>query len=807
MISKVFTHSIRALRRQRSYVFINIIGLAIGIACSLLIAIFILHETSFDNFHEHKDRIHRVVLHGKIGGQDFKGAWTPAPMGPAMASEFPEVQSFLRLSRWSETVIRHDDKAFTEDHFVEADSSFFYFFSIPLLHGDKQTVLNEPYSLVLSESTAAKIFGEEDPMGKMIKVGTETTLYKITGVMADIPETSHFSANMIGSFMTNPRANSTAWLANSYGTYVMLHPEADIYAVNQRFDDMVVKYASEEIRNFLGVSMEEFASQGNRYNYFIQPLKDIHLDPTVENIFKPANDPRYLWIFGSIGLLILIIAVINFMNLSTAQSTKRAKEVGIKKVSGANRASLIRQFLMETIIIAVFAMLLAIIITEVSMPSLNRLLDIHLALNYLSNWYTFPALILFTVITGMLAGSYPALYLSSFDPNAVLKGKANNSRGTLRIRSALTVLQFTISIALVVGTLIMNRQISYMLNKDLGFEKEHIVVIRRAGALQGQVNSFKEEVKNLAGVISVSASTSVPGHNNHNTGYTVLGRPEESFILQTNWVDYDFPDTYGIKMSSGRFFDPEMLTDREAAIINDKATRLFMLDHPLETKFHGGNMVGQESATIPIIGTVYDFHFESLRQDIKPYMFQFKHDEIQSGYISVRLSPAAPGTIIQDIEAIWASFTANDPLIYFFLDQDLKRMYMEESRNATLSMLFTILAIMIASLGLYGLTAYTVAQRTKEISIRKTFGASVSNIWRLISKEVILLVIIATTIAWPLIYWAASNWLENFHYRISLNPYDFLTGLLIAVIIALTTISYRTVRAALVNPSVSLKYE
>ncbi len=807
MITKIFTHSIRALRRQRFYVLINILGLAIGLACSLLIAIFIIQETSYDQFHEHKERIYRVVLHGKIGGQEFTGSWTPAPMGPAMVNEFPEVEGFLRLNRWHETVIRYEDKAFTENHFVEADSSFFNFFSIQLIQGNKETVLSEPYSVVVSETTARKIFGEEEPVGKMIKVGTGTTLYQVSGIMEDIPDYSHFSANMIGSFMSNPRSAGTGWLSNSFATYVMLHAESDPITVNKRFDDLVVKYAGPEIRQFLGVGIEDFLSQGNRYNYYVQPLTSIQLDPSIENIFKPANDPRYLWIFGSIGLLILGIAGINFMNLSTAQATKRAKEVGIKKVSGASRGSLIRQFLVETMIIAIFAMLLAIIIAEVSLPFINELLDLQLRLNYNSNWYTLPALVLFTGMVGIIAGCYPAFYLSSFNPNAVLKGKTNQSRGTLGIRKALTVLQFAISIVLIIGTLVMNRQIKYMLNKDLGFEKEHIMVIRRAGALQGQVNSFKEEIKSLAGVVAASASTAVPGHNNNNSGYTLLGRPEESFIIQTNWVDHDFIETYGITVSSGRFFDPDMPTDREGGIINDRAAQLFRLEEPLQARFQGNNMIDEETVTIPVIGTVRDFHYESLRHDIGPYIFQFKHDEIQSGYISVRLNPAASPTIIQDIETIWASFTANDPMIYFFMDQALERMYVEESRNAALSMLFTVLAIIIASLGLFGLTSYNVSQRTKEISIRKTFGASVLDIWRLISKEVLLLIIISTAIAWPLIFWVASNWLQNYHYRINLNLIDFLSGLLTAVLIALATISYRTVRAAMINPATNLKYE
>lgn len=807
MFKKILTHSIRALRRQKSYVFINIVGLATGIACSLVIALFIVHELSYDQYHEHKDRIHRVVLHGKIGGQELRGGWTPAPMGPTMAEEFPEVEAFLRLNEWSETVIRYEDRAFTEDHFVEADSSFFDFFSVRLLDGDPKTALTEPFTLVLSASTAEKIFGDENPMGKMLRVGTGTTLYAVTGVMEDIPDNSHFSANIIGSFVTSWRASNTDWLSNNLSTYVMLHPAASADDVDARFYDLVLKYAGDEIRRFIGTSIEEFLAQGNIFNYFTQPLTNIHLNPEIENPFQAANDPRYLWIFGSIGFLILVIASINFMNLSTAQATRRAKEVGIKKVSGASKGSLIRQFLVETVILAFFALLLAVVIVELAIPYLGNLLDTQLRMGYLDHWYTIPMIVVFTCLIGIFAGSYPAFYLSSFDPNAVLKGNVSGSRNTMTIRSALTVLQFAISIILVVGTLVMYRQLHYMMNKDLGFDQEHVLVIRRAGALGDQGNSFKAELKNIPGVAAVSFSTAVPGHSNNNNGYTMPGRPDESFILQTNWVDYDFLETYGLHVTSGRFFDPELLTDREACLINDMAVRKFLIDDPLTARFQGFNQVSDEPAQLPVIGTFGDFHFESMRQDIGPYMFQFRHDQIQWGFVSIRLLPSATGQVLQEIENTWASFTANDPMLYFFMDEDFRRMYREEQRNASLSVIFTILAIIIASLGLFGLTSFNVAQRTKEIGVRKTFGASVFDVWRLISKDIIVLVAIATAIAWPIIYWVAANWLENYHYRISLSPVDFFTGFVIAVIIALITISYRTIRAASVNPSVTLKYE
>lgn len=807
MINILFKHSLRALKKQKTYVVINVVGLAIGIACSLVIAVFVMHELSYDQDQVHKNRIHRIVLHGKIGGQEIQASWVSPPVGPAMLVEFPEVEDYTRINTWGETVVRWEDHAVAEDHFVEADSSFFNIFSYRLLQGDPATALTEPYSVVLTQTAAAKVFGNEDPMNKMIRVGTFQSHHRVTGIMEDLPETTHFNINMIGSFSTNPNSENPNWLSNNLQTYLLLHPEADHARVNERFQDVVIKYIGPEALRFMGISFEEFLAQGNQYNYYLQPLTEIHLDPTVENAFKPANDPKYLWIFAGVGLLILVVAGINFMNLSTAQATRRAKEVGIKKVSGSLRGSLIGQFLSETVILSLLALLLAVLITEIALPSVNSLLGISLDLNYFSNWYTLPVMLLFAVLIGLLAGSYPAFYMSSFNPNAVLKGKVTGSRSSISLRSALTVLQFAISIVLIVGTLVMQRQIRYMLSKDLGFDKENVLVVRRAGALGEQGSSFREEVKSLAGVMNVSFATAVPGHNNNNNGYLVQGRPEETYTLFTTWADYEFLDTWGIKLSSGRYFDPSLLTDREACLINDRAVSIIGFENPLQERFMSNNLGDEEMTPMPIIGTLSDFHHESLRQDIGPYMIQFRNDDIQWGYIAIRLSPAAPMSVVQDIERIWASFTAGDPMLYFFVDQDLERMYQEEQRNYRLSGVFTILAVLIASLGLYGLTAFTVAQRTKEIGVRKTYGASISDIWILVSKEILVLVGVATLVAWPLVYWVAGNWLQNFHYRISLSPFDFLAGLVIAAFIALATISYRTIRAASVNPSLTLRYE
>lgn len=808
MLSNLLKYSLRALSRQKAHVFINIVGLSVGMVCSMIIALFIIHEVSYDRFNEKKDRIYKVILNGKLGGQEVKVSYTAAPIGPAMKSDFPEVEDFLRMNPWGETIIRYGEKGFTETDFVEADSSFFNFFSIKLLRGRTEDVLNEPHTLVLSESAAKRIFGGEDPVDKMVKVGTDSVFYRVTGIMEDVPETSHFRAEILGSFMTNPRADDNEWLSNSFGTYLLLYPQSSASAVEERIPGLLEKHVGPLLQSFLGVTIEEFFAQGNKYNLFLQPLPDIHLDPSIQQDTKAPNDPKYLLIFGSIGVLILVIAAFNFMNLSTAQAARRAKEVGIKKVSGSTREMLIGQFLMESTLLALISLVLAAVVTELTLPWFNSLLDIQMKADLFGLWYTLPLLLLVTVIIGILAGSYPAFYLSSFSPYMVLKGGRVRGRQSGRLRNLLVVLQFAISIILIIGTTIMFRQLSYMQNKELGFDKENVLVITRADAIGNHITSFKDELLKIPGVLKVSASTAVPAHSNNNNGYRVKGRSEQSFLLQTNWVDYDYLETYGIQLSSGRFFERESATDNEACVINECAVNHYQFTDPFETVFivPRGNQP-DDVANHRVIGVVKDFHFESLRTRIGPYIMHFKDENNNWGYISVRLSPEAGQAALSDIERIWGSFTGNDPVQYFFMDQDLRRLYKEERQNSILAVLFTILGIFVASLGLFGLTSFTVQQRTREIGVRKVFGASVKNIWYLIAKEILVLITLSAVIAIPLAYWIADNWLQNYEYRVRLQVFDFLAGFLAAVIIALLTISYRAIRTARMNPVDSLRYE
>ena len=806
MIQNLIRHSLSSFKRQRAYIIINILGLSIGIACSLLIALFIINEASYDRFNVKKERIFRLILNGKIGGQELTGCSTPAVMGPTMAKEFPEIEDFLRMSGWGPTVVEYNNQVFTEEHMIEADSSFFSFFSIDVLKGDPANLLNAPKKVVLSESAAMKIFGEDNPIDKPIKIGSDTVRYIVSGVMEDIPGNSHFEANMVGSFMTNRRSGDPTWLNNSFATYLLLKPNSSYKTVDEKIPELLKKYVGPELQKYMGISIEDFLSQGNKYRYFLQNLTDAHLDPSIQQEFKAASDPKYLIIFGSVAILIVLIAAVNFMNLSTAQASRRAKEVGIKKISGSTRGMLITQFLSESFLLSLIALFFALVLIKVTLPYFNDLLGTNLTLGLFRNWYTIPGLIIFTVIVGFLSGGYPALFLSSFNPYEVLKGSARNSQNNGRLRRILVVFQFAVSILLIIGTLIMYRQINYMINKDVGFNKEQVIVINRAEAVGGKMKSFKETVKNIPGVVNISSSTAVPGRINNNNGYMIEGRKDETFLAVSNWADYNFLETYGMTLVSGRNFNESYSADQQACIINETAKKDFNITDIEKVRFMNPDDSGK-IGYIPIIGVVKNFNFESLRNPIGPYLIRFQNEGMLWGYISVRLSPQNISKTISEIEKVWKEYVSNNPLQYYFVDEDFEKMYIQEKQNAQMAVIFSILAIFVASIGLFGLTSFTVEQRTKEIGVRKAMGSSISGIYFVISREILILVSVSALIAWPLIYYIAGKWLENFYYRINTGVLSLFAGLAIALSIALITISYRIMKAASVNPAQSLKYE
>jgi putative ABC transport system permease protein len=547
--------ALRHMWKNKTYVFINTLGLATGIAFFIMISLFVVHELSYDKFNDKKDRIYRLILDGKIGEQEILGAFTPIPMAAAFKEEIPDILDAVRMDNWGETVIRYEDKTFIEDHFALADSTFFNIFSFPLIIGNPQEALNAPHKVVLTESAAKKYFGDEDPMGKMLMIGTDTTLYAVTGVCRDVPANSHFEFNMLGSFLTHWRISDNTWLSNSFATYVLLTEEASQKDVEDKIRPVLMEHIGPEVQQYMGVSLEDFAAAGNRYGILLQPLTDIHLNPAVQTQFKEPNDRKYVLIFALVAIAILIIAVINYMNLATAQSAGRAHEVGLKKVVGSGKYELVWQFLVESIVLSVFALLIALLIIELLMPYYNNLVHLELNLNYTERWYIIPELLALALVVGIISGAYPAFFLSSFRPVAVLTGKVSSGTKSGILRSVLVVFQLIISVTIIVSTIVIFRQVHYMLNKDLGFNKEQVLVLEQMHVLENKIPVFKKEIEKLPGVIECSHSTAVPGHMNNVNGYMIEGRPsDDMIIITTTWTDPGQMATYKFELTQGRFF-------------------------------------------------------------------------------------------------------------------------------------------------------------------------------------------------------------------------------------------------------------
>lgn len=809
MFTNYLKTALRNIFRHKTYVIINILGLAVGFACSLLIFLFVIHELSFDKFNDKYDRIYRLYLVGKFGESEFKGAWTAAPTARAFVEEFPEVETAVRMERWDEALIRIGDRKYVENKIALADSGFFNIFSLRLLEGDPRTALSQPNAVVLTKRQSEKYFGQAEAIGRHLRIGNDTTLYSITGVMENVPENSHLEFDILISFLTNPRANDDFWLSNSFATYILLKENASVETVESKLPQMVEKYVGPQVQKALGMDLQAFTATGNEYGIFMQPMSDIHLNPDIDSDFKQSNDRKYIYIFSAVAFLILLVAGINYMNLSTARSTKRSREVGMRKVVGSTKGLLIWQFILESVIITLISLLIAILLVELLLPFFNNMLQVNLRVGYFTRWYVIPGLVLLTIIIGFFSGSYPALFLSSFMPVKVLYRKSRHGVSNVWVRSMLVVFQFTISIFLIISSFVIYRQINYMVNKDLGFDKEQLLVIRRADGIRKQIIPFKEEIKKIPGVINCTNSTAVPGYANNNNGFQIEGRSnEETYLMHVNWVDYDYLSTYRISLSEGRTFDRGFGSDSTGIIINQEAVRRFNLEDPFTTRFIQPGYTATDKTYLDVLGVCNDFHFQSLRQKIEPHVFVLKPANWDwAGYLTIRLNRDNIAQTVGQIEKRWRSFTSDEPFQYFFLDQEFETFYKEERRTAKVAVAFSILAIFIASLGLFGLTSFATEQRAREISLRKVMGSSVTGIVTLFSKEFSLLILLATLPAWAIAYLAMNKWLQHFEYHIAPNAWDFLLSMVIVLVTAFLTVSYRTYKAAQVNPAEMLKYE
>ncbi|RJP63618.1 MAG: ABC transporter permease [Ignavibacteriales bacterium] len=813
MINNFLKIILRNLIKHKTYSAINIIGLAVGITCFIALLLFVLDEMNYDRFNEKADYIYRVYISSDINGNASNTSKTAFPLGETLKNEYPEVASYTRIAYFGQHNFRYKEKLFRQGDVYAVDSTYFEIFTLPFLIGNPKTALVQPNSIVITERAAKKYFANENPVGKQFIID-DTITYNITGVMKDFPRKSHFSCNYLVSMSTYPESRSYNWINAEVTTYILFNRKINQQEFEKKLERLVNEKVGPQAAAIMGINLKEFLTNGNRYGYFLQPLTSIYLySQSRYNIELNTEwgDVRnsniyYSYIFLAIGVFILLIAIFNFMNLATAKSEGRAKEVGIRKTLGSDRSKLIRQFITESTFTCLLSVIAAYIILQFILPLFNEFVGRELSLELFTNLYTIPLLILFTLVIGLIAGSYPAFYLSSFQPSHILKTKTAGSKSGLR--SSLVIIQFAISITLIIGTLIVKSQLQYILNKDLGFKKDRLIVINNASSLGSRVETFRQIISGNPNVLSSTNSslmfqTGIPGST-----FRIEGAPESEFkASQFLDVDYDFAKTYQVQILSGRFFSKEYSTDTNTVVLNETAAKLFNLDNPVGKTIFNVNTNTRGSIPYRIIGVVKDFNYESLHQNIRPLIFHIGPVKQATSILTIRIRTENYSGAISSIRETWEDFLGGKNFFCTVLNENLANMYEDEIRIETVTTVFSSLAIFIACLGLFGLAAFVTEKRIKEIGIRKVLGASIFEIVILLSKEFTKWVLLANIIAWPVAYLVMNNWLQDFSYRIELSWTIFIISALLALIIALTTVSYQAIKAAMANPVESLKYE
>jgi len=794
-----FSVAIRNLRRHPAYSLINVAGLAIGMATCILILLYIQDELSYDRYHPHADRVYRIVDDIESGGQTVQTAGTPTGWGPALKRDFPEIELLVRMrgtgSAW---LVDLGNTIYYERKVIWAEPDLFKMFSIPLAAGDQSTALAEPYSMVISEDLAFKYFGDEDAIGKAVNLDNRWD-FTVTGVMKNIPTNSHLRPDMFVSYTTmnviRSWRNLDDWEyhRNLY-TYVRLRENVSPGDFEAKLPAFLERHAGDQYRE-AGISLRPS----------LQPLVDIHLYSNRESEHEPNGDIRYVALFIAIAFLILIIACINFINLATARSEMRAREVGVRKVLGANRVQLIRQFLGESVLMSGLAAVVAVILVHLALPAVNEIAGKQLALP-LTDWTVLSALVLGTTLIGLAAGSYPAAYLSGFLPAEVMKGSPKSGKNGLGMRQALVVIQFSMSIFLLVSTAIIHDQLDYIQTKRLGFDKEHVMVVPITGSPQiPNTPVLKQRLSELPGVVGIATTTGVPGMR----VLPILPvrpegmRPEDHLMMATLHVDEHFLDVMDIEVVAGRNFSPDWGTDTTRGfLLNETAVRHLRWGTPADAIGKRFERLTAERVSGRVIGVVQDFHLRTIHEEIEPALIMTSTYHI---FVLIRIQPEEISDTIARIEEIWRDVDPRFPLDYTFLDEDFDALYRTDRQLGEIFAVFAFLAIFVACLGLLGLASFSIQQRTREIGIRKVVGSSVSGIVMLLSKDFMKYVLLANLIAWPLAYFVMSNWLQNYAYAAEIRFEWFLAGGILALVIAWVTIGAHAVAASRRNPVNALR--
>lgn len=802
MIGNYIKTAFRNLKRHKGYAFINITGLAIGMASCILIGFFIVGQLSYDKYHKNADRIYRLCLDAQVGENFMRIPLSNAPAAQVLENNYPEVLSAARIKTRPRIPIKYKDRLFYEDGILWADNSLFEVFTFPMIDGNPQDALDRAYTVVLTKTLAEKYFGDEEPIGKVLNLNNLED-YTVTGVVKDVPANSHFTFKMLCSFETlfaSGRTERDQWLNFNLYSYLLLPENYDYRKLEAKFPALVDQYMGKDIK-----------AMGGHFDYFLQPLTRIYLHSHMENEIAPTGDIRNVYIFSIIAFFILLIACINFMNLSTARSSLRAKEVGIRKVVGAGKSELTKQFMGESLIYSFIALVLGLILVRLALPCFRSVAGTEFHFGFVDASWIIPSFFGLLIIVGLTAGSYPAVFLSSFQPSNVLKRKIKKGSGYSRFRRILVTAQFVISVFLIIGTGIIINQINYMKKTDLGFNKENTVVLPIMDReIRNSIESIKTRLKEIPGVISVGASSIVPG-----------GEPDVSLLIPEGYsseqsvpmeilnVDTDFLPTLDIEITKGRNFSREFGTDPEhSALINETAVQAFGWEEPIGKTIQRptGSTPGEmEWETRTVIGVVRDFHIKSFHQIIAPLYVTDSPSYLNM--LSIKIKGPGQAETLSRIRETWKIIDPGRPFDYFFLEDTFDSQYRSEEKLSGILTSFSVFAVFVACLGLFGMASFAAERRRREIGIRKVLGASVADVLVLLTKDFTQVVLLANLIAWPLAYFVMRNWLQNFAYRTQIGVgVFFLTGF-ISLLIALLTVSYQSIRSALSDPAQAVKYE
>lgn len=798
MFKNYFKVALRSIRKNKLYSFVNIIGLTTGITGCILIGLYIWNELSYDSFHKNGDRIVRITMEYGGGGTVNKAAVTGTKTGPQLKRDFPQIETFTRTIKYARTVA-NGTKVFNEKNVLYADADFFNMFSFKLLRGNAATALGSPNKIVLTEATAKKYFGDDDPVGKTVRIN-DLQDFEVTGIAAGAPLNSQIQFDMVVSFTSLGVAKEEEWFSANYITYLLLHDATQVNPLQQQVKQYMQK-----------VSKNELHFEGSDYlTYNLEPFKQVHLHSSLDGL-EPNGNITYIYVLAVIAVMILLIACVNYTNLATAQSVSRSTEIGVRKVLGAEKSQLLRQFLGESLIVTFIALLLAVLVSLALLPLFNSVTGKTFSASLLLRPLPLSGLLLLTIIIGFIAGSYPAFVLSNSGLVGILKSGLRISGSGGGLRKSLIVFQFVISVFLIIATIVVLQQVSFIQHKEMGYDREQVVVLPVDYKMHAVYEPFKKAMALNAGVVSVTGAYDAPTFVAWSDGLTSDdGKGKKELSVNAMPVDLDFIKTTGMHLTAGRDFITSDFALQDTAdnyknyhnayILNEKAAK--------ELGWTAEQAIGKivrKNATGPVVGVVKDFHFASLHSPIGPMLIFLDTSQVRKIFVKIKAQNIA--STLAGLESIWKERIPWRPFDYHFLDEDFNALYQTEQRTAKLFALFSGLAIALACLGLFALAAFTTVQRTKEIGIRKILGAGIGNITMLISKQFIGLVSIGILIASPLAWWASSRWLQDFAYRINIGWWIFIIAAALAVLIALVTVSYHAIKAAMANPVKSLRTE